>query len=134
MLKWSLYLGGIYFFLISVVHIFTLKFPGFYIYFNVPSYEYQDKIIAFLTIGWSIFFIQAGANPLKYKSLIRSILLAGLAAVCGLSFINLSTNFSNYSPKISVTNFWIQVGVLLLYLFWLYFLYIRMIKLSRPNS
>ena len=118
-LKWSLFAGGIYFILISIVHLIGIKIPGLYIYFNVPSYAYQDKITSFLTFGWAVFFIQASHDPKKNIHLVRSILIAGLAAILVLSYINLSTNFNDLSPNINITVYWIQVGVLTIYLFWL---------------
>ena len=122
-LKWSLFSGGIYFILISIVHLLGVKVPGLYIYFNVPSYDYQDKIISFLAFGWGIIFIQASRNPIKYIYIIRSILIAGLAAICSLSYINLSTNFNDLSQNIYVIYFWIQTGILCLYLLWLFIFY-----------
>ena len=127
-LKWSLFSGGIYFILISIVHILGIKVPGLYIYFNVPSYDYQDKIISFLAFGWGIFFIQASRKPTKYIYIIRSILIAGLAAICSLIYINLSTNFKDLSQDIYVIYFWIQAGILCLYLLWLFIFY-KQVKL-----
>lgn len=122
-LKWSLFSGGIYFLLISIVHIVGIKVPGLYIYFNVPSYDYQDKIISFLAFGWGVIFIQASQNPTKYIYIIRSILIAGLAAISSLCYINLSTNFHDLSQNINVLYFWIQAGILCLYLLWLFIFY-----------
>jgi hypothetical protein len=126
-LKWSLFAGGIYFILISIVHLIGLKIPVLYIYFNVPSHAYQDKITAFLSFGWAVFFIQVSQDPQKYIHVVRTILIAGLAAILILSYINLSTNFYDLSPNINITPFWIQVGILTLYLIWL-FIYYRRVK------
>lgn len=127
-LKWSLFAGGIYFFLISMAHIFALKIPGLYIYFNVPSYEYQDKIIAFLTFGWSIYFFQAAKNPVKQINVVKSILFAGAGAIIGLIYINMSTNFTDISHDISLIYFWIETIVLICYLIWLYIYYKQISK------
>ena len=133
-LKWSLFSGGIYFILISIVHIFGIKVSGLYIYFNVPSYDYQDKIISFLAFGWGVIFIQASQDPTKYINIIRSILIAGLAAIGSLSYINLSTNFHDLSQNINVLYFWIQAGILCLYLLWLFIFYKKVKLISDTHT
>jgi hypothetical protein len=133
-LKWSLFLGGVYFILISIVHIFGIKIPGLYIYFNLPSYAYQDKIVSFLAIGWGIFFIQVSRNPTKYIDLVKSILFAGLAAISGLIFINLSTNFDDLSQNLNVLYYWIQLFILCLYLLWLFIFYKQIISDIHPKT
>ena len=122
-LKWSLFSGGIYFLLISVAHLISLKIPGLYIYFSVPSYDYQDKIISFMSFGWGIFFLQAAHEPIKSLKLVRAILIAGTGAIVGLIIINLSREFSVLIPETSVTIFWIETGLLALYLIWLIYYY-----------
>ena len=32
------------------------KIPGLFVYFNVNSFEYQNKIISLLAFGWAAFF------------------------------------------------------------------------------
>ena len=122
LMKWSLLGGGIYFMLICVVHLTGVKVPGLYIYFNIPSYDYQDKIIAFLTFGWGIFFVTAAGDTGNLK-LLRSILIVGLGAISGLIFVNLSSDFEMLSPGINTGYFWIQNFILGLYLLWLFLLY-----------
>ena len=118
-LKWSLFSGGIYFLLISIAHLISLKIPGLYIYFSVPSYDYQDKIISFMSFGWGIFFLQAAHEPIKSLKLVRAILIAGTGAITGLIIINVSSEFSVLIPDTSVTIFWIETGFLSVYLIWL---------------
>ena len=98
-LKCFLLLGSIYFFGVSVAHLFSLKIPGLFIYFNVPSYAYQDKIISFLAFGWAISLFVGFINPLANKGIIKSFIIAGLGAIIGLSIINLSADFNELAKK-----------------------------------
>ena len=123
LLKWSLLAGSVYFALVAVVHMLGIKVPGLFIYFNVPSFGYQDKIISFLSLGWSIFLYTAFLNPIKNIDLIKAILVAGMGAILGLCIINLSTDFTVLSEKINVSVFWWEVLCLGIYLVWLIFFY-----------
>ena len=116
-LKILLIMGGIYFLLVSIAHLIGLKMPGLFTYYNVPSYEYQDKIISFLAFGWSMFFFITSTDVIKYQSIVKILIISGLIAVLGLSFINLTTDFNLLYGEIDTTIFWIQTGILTIYLF-----------------
>lgn len=47
--KGLLLAGAAYFLLVSLAHMTGFKLPGLFIYYSLPSYEYQDRIIGFLT-------------------------------------------------------------------------------------
>jgi hypothetical protein len=81
----------------------------------VPSYGYQDKIISFLSVGWSIFMFIASTDPVKNRDAVKAILIAGLAAIFGLIVINSVTDFHTLSPDINPAVFWIEVLGLSLY-------------------
>ncbi|MCW8825933.1 MAG: hypothetical protein OQK78_05860 [Gammaproteobacteria bacterium] len=115
LLKYSLLAGALYFAAISVVHVLGVKIPGLFIYYNVPSHQYQDNIISFLAFGWAAFFY-SGAHNLN---IVKAILLAAVVALLGLANINISTNFSLLSEGISVTPFWLQFILLCFYIGWL---------------
>ena len=119
-----MYLGSIYFLLVSVVHAVGLKIPGLYIYYNVPSYAYQDRVISFLVFGWSVFFFLTAKSPAL--SQIKSILIMGFAAIIMLAFINLQTDFAAFSVAMDTTVFHAQVGILFLYWFWLLAGYLKL--------
>lgn len=129
LLSYSLLGGAVYFFLISFAHVFGLKIPFLFIYFDVPSYIYQDMIIAFLSFGFGMF-IYAGFASVKRNELITTkyIIIAGIVAVVGLIHINLFTDFkyfeSEFNIKISLLNFWSETVFILVYVLWLSFLYI----------
>lgn len=90
-LKWSLLAGAVYFFSVSVVHLLGIKVPILYIYFNVPSNAYQDRIISFLAFGWAMFLFTAFTDPQKQGALVKAVLVAGAGALLGLSINNLVT-------------------------------------------
>ena len=127
-LKFSLLAGSFYFFLVSVAHLWGIKIPGLFIYFNIPSYSYQDNIVAFFSLGWSFFFYIAFVDPVKYLVLVKAILIAGAAAIIVLCYINIRTDFIllNNSAKISI--FWVQIVILFFYWFWLVVFYFRLKK------
>lgn len=102
-----------------------VKVPLLFVYFNVPSYAYQDRIISFLAFGWSAFLFTASRDPVKNVALVKAILLAGVGAIVSLSIINTTTDFKALSPEINVTVFWMETAVLLLYVSWLIFFYFR---------
>lgn len=116
-MKFALYLGSAYFTLMSIAHLIGIKVPGLFIYYNVPSNAYQDRIIALLVYGWAVIFYTAAKT--NSKDLIKAIMLIGYTAISILSFINLTTDFSTYSDSINPTIFHLEVGGLLLYLMWL---------------
>ena len=89
-----LFNGFLYFFLMAAVHTLGLKVPGLFIYFNVPSYAYQDRIISLLTFGWSLFFLKAAVNPIHNRNIIQLLIIIGAVAIAGLSWINYGTDFT----------------------------------------
>jgi hypothetical protein len=127
-LKWSILAGSFYFLGIAIVHMFGFKVPGLYIYFDVPSYMYQDRITSFLAFGWSVFFFAASTDPQKHISLVKAILISGAVAIIGLSVINLTTNFIDLSASIQVWAFWMETTGLFVYWLWLVIFYLRLKK------
>lgn len=122
-LKCLLLLGSIYFFSIAIAHMFSLKIPGLFVYFNVPSYSYQDKIISFLAFGWAISLFVGFLNPVTNKGIVKSFIVAGIGAIIGLSIINLSVDFSYLAKNIDKNIFWAETIILAMYLFTLTIFY-----------
>lgn len=119
-LKYSLYLGSLYFFSISVAHILGAKVPGLFIYYNIPSHQYQDSIIAFLSFGWAVFFHAAAREP----AFAGTAVMSAVVAVLGLVHINLTSDFSLPQGSVERTSFWYQIVVLAAYVIWLLVFYI----------
>ena len=115
-LRWLLFAGSSYFLIIAICHMVEIKILPFFIYYNVPSYNYQDRIISFLTFGWSIFLFTAFLNPIKNKMLIQAILIAGVGAIIGLEIINAITDFGSFSDEINPTIFRLETLGLAVYL------------------
>jgi len=113
-LRLLLLAGGVYFALVSAAHLIGMKVPGLYIYFNVPSTAYQDRIISLMAFGWAVFFTTGAADP-DNKALVRAILIAGAGAIAGLCVVNLTTDFESLSPDIYVPVFWLESTVLVIY-------------------
>ncbi len=123
LLKWSLRAGGLYFLLITAAYLFGLNVSMIFLYFDAPSYAYQDRVIAFLAFGWSLIFFTA-AEDLTYRlRLVRTVLIAGGGALAGLIAINIVTNFRDLGQGITMLHFWLETVGILLYWLWLFLLY-----------
>jgi len=133
-LKLSLLSGAVYFFLVSVAHLSGLKIPGLYIYFDIPSYPYQDNIVAFLALGWSIFFYTAFTDVLKNIALVKAILIAGAAAIIVLSIINFKTDFQLLNSNVDINIIWLEIFILFIYWLWLVVFYFRLKKNLDQNE
>ena len=134
LLKWFLIFGALYFLAVSLVHMLAVKVPGLYIYFNIPSHIYQDRIISVLAFGWAVFMMTASMQPIRYMPFIKALLVAGIVAVIGLAAINLTTEFTELATDANPIFYWAPVGVLGLYLILLIVFYIRIKVKSVWNS
>ncbi len=133
-LKWSLLAGSIYCLMIAIAHLFEFKIPLFYIYYNIPSYSYQDKLIAALAFGWSMFFYTGfylvrinQVRPVKY------ILISGLVAIIILLLINNTSEIHRLASPDMLWAYLFETMILLCYQAWLIVLYIRSRRLTREN-
>ncbi len=114
-LKFLLHTGALYFLGVAVVHSLGVKVPGLFVYFNVPSYAYQDRIISFLAFGWSgLFYLTSRKLD---SDLIKYILVIGLIAILALLVNTLITNFEALAPNIQPWRF--LIIILGLFLYWL---------------
>ncbi len=114
-LKWLLLGGAVYFLAIAIVHMVRIKIPLLFVYYDLPSYGYQDRIISFLSFGWSVFLFMASTDPMKNRDAVKAILIAGLALIFGLNVINSITDFQALSPNVRPVVFWIEVLGLSIY-------------------
>ncbi len=123
LMKLSLFALSFYFLAIALAHITGTKIPLLFVYFNVPSNAYQDNIISFLAFGWAVFFFTIARDPLANRQFIGAILIAAAAAVAGLSYINITTDFAALAPGIKIWPFWAQTALLAIISLWLLVLY-----------
>lgn len=123
-----LYAGAIYFLAVALVHATGLKVPGLFVYYNVPSYAYQDRIIAFLAFGWAVMFYHTG-RTLDLK-LIDLMLTIGFVALVSLSANTLISNFNFIRPFTNKLPYYIIIKVLFIY--WLSLVYFRLKQSRSP--
>ena len=116
---------SVYFFLMASVHFIGFKVAGLYIYFQVPSYVYQDKIISVLVMGWALFFLQAAPDPVRNLAVVRTLIASGILALIGLSINTVLLDSSLLSPLLKPAYIWIHLAVLLAYLFMLTYSYAK---------
>lgn len=133
-LRWSLRAGAVWFALVALAHTSGIKLPGLFIYFDLPSHAYQDRIIGFLAFGWAVFFHATARDPQAARPLVAAILAAGLAAVAGLAAINLRTDFAGLAAGARVESYWLGCGAALAYWGWVLRLYLRMEKPGREAA
>ncbi|MEO1688653.1 MAG: hypothetical protein AAFU61_12170 [Pseudomonadota bacterium] len=100
--------GAALFAAMAFSHWNQIKVPIMFVYYDVPSEPYQDKIIAFCLAAYSLFFVGAalhrGAVPFAWAGLV--------AAVAGLSALNLSADLAAALPEGGTTLwYWVQTGV-----------------------
>ncbi len=127
-LRVSVLAGSVYFSLVAAAHLTDLKIPGLFIYFELPSYAFQDRIVALFALGWAVFFYTASKDPLKYIGLVNAIIIVGAAAIFILCFINLSTNFSSLNKSTDIKIIWLQTALLFIYWLWLVVFYFKIRK------
>ena len=123
-IKNSLLCGSIYFLLMASAHAIGFKIPGLFIYFNVPSYAYQDNVISFFAFSWAVFYFLAYQDP--NKKILKSILIIGASAIIMLTFINVNTDFMYFTKGINPILFHIQTALLLIYWVWLMRCYVKL--------
>ena len=114
-LKLILTSGAIYFLFVAIAHLFEIKIPGLFIYFDVQSFQYQNKIISLLAFGWSSYFYAStyfiNTNQIR---IIKFPIIAGSYAIIVFSIINISDELSSIASE--VYKYWIGTIVLFIYL------------------
>lgn len=130
LLKLTLWALAIYFLLIALAHITNTKLPLLFVYYNVPSEAYQDNIISFLSFGWAVFFATVARDPVQQLKFVRAILIAASGAIFGLSYNNITTDFTNFSSEIAIWPFWVQTGMLAGITCWILLLYLAVKKVT----
>jgi hypothetical protein len=133
-LKLLLLAGAAYCLAISIVHMLGTRVPLLYIYYDVPSYGYQDRVISFLSFGWSVFLFTTSRDPLKNRGAVKAVLVAGLGAIFGLTVINNVTDFHALSPGIDPSAFQMETLVLSAYVAALIFYYFLATKQNAKSD
>lgn len=121
-LKYSLLLGVVYFCCMAIAHYFGIKQPLLFVYYDTPFFAYQDKIISFAVVAYIALFYTAA----QHRVAVPATLIVLLVTVAGLASINVSEALlSLLKEEQTTTPYWIQTGMIAVYLVWLALLYYR---------
>ena len=105
----------------ALAHFFGLKYPLLFVYYDVPFYAYQDKIISFAVVAYVCLF----ASAARQRSAVPPALIAFAVTVLGLSAVNLSGDLASVLAGRSTTAYWLQTSLFAVYFVWLVALYLR---------
>lgn len=113
--------GALYFFAVSLVHFLGIKIPMLFIYFDIHSYVYQDRIISILSFVFSLFLFAGYKISKTTLEIVKYIVIAGFGAILGLVFNNFVTRLEFRNNP----TYWLEIAVLAMYLICLYFFYLK---------
>ena len=121
LLRYALLAGAGYFVAMATAHWTSFKFPLLFIYYDVPFYEYQDKIIAFCAFTYACLFYSASQHLVSVPAALVSL----GATVLGLSAVNMSSALGIVLHGRSTQAYWLQTGFIAAYWAVLFALYSR---------
>lgn len=121
LLRLALWAGVAYFCCMAAAHFFGLKYPLLFVYYDVPFYAYQDKIIAFAVVAYICLFANAALN----RSAVPAALVALGVTVLGLSAVNASDALGAVLDGRSTLAYWVQTGLIAAYFALLLGLYVE---------
>lgn len=104
--------GALYFSLAGAAHLLGFKLPLLFIYYDLPSTAYQDRIIGALLMGWSLWFwreSQSGGPS-------RALLSAGGLALAALAWNTLNLPPIEGDQGGGTLHYWGQLLLLGMYL------------------
>jgi hypothetical protein len=111
LLRLALWAGVAYFCCMAVAHFFGLKYPLLFVYYDVPFYAYQDKIISFAVVAYVCLF----ATAALHRSAVPAALVALGVTVLGLSAVNASDALGSVLDGRSTLVYWLQTGLIAAY-------------------
>jgi hypothetical protein len=121
-LRYGLLAGVIYFICMAVAHYFGIKQPLLFVYYDLPFYAYQDKIISFAVVSYVALFYSAS----QHRTVVPAALVVLGVTVLGLASINLSDALASVLQEgQSTIPYWIQTGLITVYFTVLLVLYLR---------
>lgn len=110
-LRLALWAGVAYFCCMALAHFFGLKYPILFVYYDVPFYAYQDKIISFAVVAYACLF----ANAALHRSGVPAAIVALGVTVLGLGAVNGSDALGSVLDGRSTLAYWIQTGLIAAY-------------------
>lgn len=120
-LKYSLLAGVVYFCCMAVAHFFGIKVPILFVYYDVPFYAYQDKIISFCAFTYACLFFAASRN----RPTVPAALVAMAVTTLGLAAVNLSDALASVIKGAPTTAYWMQTIMIGAFAAWLAVFYLR---------
>jgi hypothetical protein len=111
LLRLALWAGVAYFCCMAVAHFFGLKYPLLFVYYDVPFYAYQDKIISFAVVAYVCLFATAALHRIA----VPAALVALGVTVLGLSAVNASDALGSVLDGRSTLAYWMQTGLIAAY-------------------
>lgn len=120
----SLWAGVAYFCCMALAHFFGLKVPLLFVYYDVPFHAYQDKIISFAVVAYVCLF----ASAARERAVVPAALVALAVTVLGLSAVNVSDALASVLGGRSTQAYWLQTGLIAVYLVWLVVFYRRSVR------
>ncbi|MES9925290.1 MAG: hypothetical protein ABW152_14460 [Candidatus Thiodiazotropha endolucinida] len=129
--KYAFLAGVAYFCCMATAHYFGIKVPVLFVYYDIPFYAYQDKIISFAVCAYiALFYSASQQRPVALNAI---IVLA--VTVLGLSSVNLSNSLASVLEEgQSTLPYWLQTGAIAFYLVVLMVLYIKDGKSSQQAA
>lgn len=111
LLSCALWAGAAYFCCMATAYFFGLKYPLLFVYYDVPFYAYQDKIISFAVVAYICLFANAALN----RSAVPAALVSLGVTVLGLSAVNESDALASVLDGRSTMAYWLQTGLIAAY-------------------
>jgi hypothetical protein len=111
LLRLALWAGAAYFCCMAVAHFFGLKYPLLFVYYDVPFFAYQDKIISFAVVAYICLFVNAALD----RNAVPAAIVALGVTVLGLSAVNGSDALETVLDGRSPIAYWMQTGLIALY-------------------
>ena len=119
--RYSLLAGAAYFVCMALAHYFSFKVPVLFVYYDVPFYAYQDRIISFAVVAYVCLFYSAASH----RVVVPAALLTLATTVVGLGALNVSTALGQVLAGRTTGAYWAQTAMIAGYLAWLLFWYYR---------
>ena len=121
-LRYALLSGVAYFCCMALSHYSGIRLPLLFVYYDIPFYAYQDRIIAFAVVGYAALFYTAA----RHRVVVPAALFTLGVTVLGLASINLSEALTSLlADGQTTTPYWIQTGLIAAYFLLLLVLYLR---------
>ena len=108
LLDWGLWACVAYFCGMATAHFFGIKVPVLFVYYDTPSFAYQDKIISFAVVAYIALFYSAA----RVREVVPAALVTLWLTAAGLAHVNLSEALGGLEGEKSMTAYWAQTAMI----------------------